>query len=188
MAKRRKTTRKRKARRKPKRKSVVQIWSGLLPPMKRADFQIGGEFVTAAGRWRCTDVGKRTIIAIRLNHDDDPIWYSGPPYAAAETVFDEYDFQGCASRRRNGVAMTPARRQRRSCDAASAGAVTSRLPKAGFSGRAEVERPKVRRAKAKGPESPVDNRDKRCGAYGTSGAPGGPPYLRATVGLGSAPG
>ena len=118
MAKRRKTTRKRKARRKPKRKSVVQIWSGLLPPMKRADFQIGGEFVTAAGRWRCTDVGKRTIIAIRLNHDDDPIWYSGPPYAAAETVFDEYDFQGCepAPERRSydaSASATPLVRRRK---------------------------------------------------------------------------
>ena len=86
---------KRKARRKQKRKSVVQIWSGNLPRMKRADFQIGCEFLTAAGRWRCTDVGKRTIAAIRLNHDDDPSWYNGPPYAVMETVFDEYDFEGC---------------------------------------------------------------------------------------------
>ena len=86
---------KRKARRKQKRKSVVQIWSGNLPPMKRTDFQIGCKFLTAAGRWRCTDVGKRTIAAIRLNHDDDPSWYNGPPYAVMETVFDEYDFEGC---------------------------------------------------------------------------------------------
>jgi hypothetical protein len=86
---------KRKARRKQKRKSVAQIWSGNLPPMTRADFQIGCEFLTAAGRWRCTDVGKRTIAAIRLDHDDDPSWYNGPPYAAIETVFDEYDFEGC---------------------------------------------------------------------------------------------
>ncbi|MGC1446805.1 MAG: hypothetical protein WA837_15170 [Xanthobacteraceae bacterium] len=86
---------KRKARRKQQRKSVVQIWGGNLPPMKRTDFQIGCEFLTAAGRWRCTDVGKRTIAAIRLNHDDDPSWYNGPPYAVIETVFDEYDFEGC---------------------------------------------------------------------------------------------
>jgi hypothetical protein len=82
-------------RRKQRRKSVVQIWSGNLPPMKRADFHIGCEFLTASGRWRCTDVGKRTIAAIRLDHDDDPSWYNGPPYAAMETVFDEYDFEGC---------------------------------------------------------------------------------------------
>jgi hypothetical protein len=82
-------------RRKLKRKSVVQIWSGNHPPMKRADFRIGCEFLTGSGRWRCTDVGKRTIAAIRLNHDDDPSWYNGPPYAVMETVFDEYDFEGC---------------------------------------------------------------------------------------------
>jgi hypothetical protein len=86
---------KRKARCKQKRKSVVQIWSGNLPPMKRTDFQIGCEFLTGAGRWRCTDLGKRTIAAIRLNHDDDPSWYNGPPYAVMEAVFDEYDFEGC---------------------------------------------------------------------------------------------
>jgi hypothetical protein len=82
-------------RRKTKRKSVVQIWSGRLPPMQRSDFRIGCEFLTASGRWRCTDIGKRTIAAIRLNHDDDPSWYNGPPYAVAETVFDEYDFESC---------------------------------------------------------------------------------------------
>ena len=63
--------------------------------MQRRDFQIGCEFLTSAGRWRCTDIGKRTIAAIRLNHDDDPSWYNGPPYAVMETVFDEYDFEGC---------------------------------------------------------------------------------------------
>ena len=51
MAKKRKAARKvkrklkRKAKGKAKRKSVVQIWSGNLPPMKRADFQIGCEFL-----------------------------------------------------------------------------------------------------------------------------------------------
>jgi hypothetical protein len=34
--------------------------------MKHADFQIGTEFFTAAGRWRCTDVGTRVIVAISL--------------------------------------------------------------------------------------------------------------------------
>jgi hypothetical protein len=82
-------------RRKLKRKSVVQIWTGNRPPMKLADFHIGCEFLTGSGRWRCTDVGKRTIAAIKLNHDDDPSWYNGPPYAVMETVFDEYDFEGC---------------------------------------------------------------------------------------------
>lgn len=78
-----------------KRKSVPQIWTGNRPPMKRSDFRIGREFLTGSGRWRCTDVGKRTIAAIRLNHDDDPNWYNSPPYAVVEHVFDEYGIEGC---------------------------------------------------------------------------------------------
>jgi hypothetical protein len=64
--------------------------------MEHSDFKIGTEFMTAAGRWRCTDVGTRIIAAIRLDLDHDPFWYNGPPYAVAEQVFDEYDFEGCA--------------------------------------------------------------------------------------------
>jgi hypothetical protein len=46
-------------------------------------------------RWQCTDIGTRTIIAIPLEHEDDPSWYNGPAYAVAESVFDEYDPAGC---------------------------------------------------------------------------------------------
>jgi hypothetical protein len=63
--------------------------------MKHADFTIGCEFTTAAGSWRCTDVGTRTIVAIRLDLDDDPSWYNGPPYAVVETVFDEDGIEDC---------------------------------------------------------------------------------------------
>ena len=49
--------------------------------MKHSDFSVGCEFATATGSWRCTDVGTRTVIAIRLDLDDDPSWYNGPPYA-----------------------------------------------------------------------------------------------------------
>lgn len=59
--------------------------------LEHADFRIGLEFFTEAGRWRCTDVGSRTICAIKL--DEHPLdWYNGPPYAVAEFVFDENDF------------------------------------------------------------------------------------------------
>lgn len=59
--------------------------------MEYRNFYIGREFWTETGRWRCTDVGTRTIIAVKLDeHPDD--WYNGPPYAVAEHVFDEYDF------------------------------------------------------------------------------------------------
>ncbi len=80
--------------------------------MKYSDFSIGSEFYTGAGKWRCTDVGSRTIIAIRIDqvtviHSDgkgnttsevvsnDESWFNGPPYAVAESVFDEYSIAGC---------------------------------------------------------------------------------------------
>ena len=81
-----------KMRRRPK--SVPQAWTGNRE-MKHADFRIGCEFLTGSGRWRCTDVGKRTISAIRLDHDDDPRWYNGPPYAVVEDVFDEEGIKDC---------------------------------------------------------------------------------------------
>lgn len=63
--------------------------------MNHADFQIGIEFYTATGKWRCTDRGTRTIIAIKLDRSDDAGWYNGPPYAVDEIVFDEDDLEGC---------------------------------------------------------------------------------------------
>lgn len=63
--------------------------------MRHVDFRIDLEFFTATGRWRCTDVGTRVIVAIRLAAPDVS-WYNGPPYAVAEVVFDEYDLEGCS--------------------------------------------------------------------------------------------
>lgn len=62
--------------------------------MRHQDFGIGTEFRTAAGRWRCTDVGRRVIVAIKLD-ERDPTWFEGPPYAVPEVVFDEEDLNGC---------------------------------------------------------------------------------------------
>lgn len=64
--------------------------------MNHADFKIGMEFTTANGmlKWRCTDIGTRTILAIKLD-GADPSWYNGPPYAVQEFVFDENAFKGC---------------------------------------------------------------------------------------------
>jgi hypothetical protein len=57
--------------------------------MNHSDFYIGLEFRGTAGiRYRCTDVGTRTILAIQLN-DRNPDWYQGPPYITEEIVFDE---------------------------------------------------------------------------------------------------
>jgi hypothetical protein len=63
--------------------------------MKHSEFFIGCEFTTAAGSWRCTDVGTRIIAAIRLDLDGDPAWYNGPPYAVVECVFDEEGMEDC---------------------------------------------------------------------------------------------
>ena len=64
--------------------------------MKHSDFKIGLEFLTATGRWRCTDVGRRKITAIKLDLDHDPSWYNAPPYPVAEDVFDEDAIEGCS--------------------------------------------------------------------------------------------
>jgi hypothetical protein len=63
--------------------------------MDHSEFTIGAEFMTNSGRWRCTDVGTRTIAAIRLDLDHDPTWYSGPPYKIVEHMFDEYGMEDC---------------------------------------------------------------------------------------------
>jgi hypothetical protein len=61
--------------------------------VEHAECHIGLEFYTANRRWRCTDMGTRTIIAIALDAADES-WYHGPPYAVSEVVFDEDDFAG----------------------------------------------------------------------------------------------
>lgn len=60
---------------------------------------IGQEFVRESDghRFRVTDVGHRTFLAIDLtaceqSHPGDPSWLNGPPYAVPEMVWDESDF------------------------------------------------------------------------------------------------
>jgi len=77
--------------------------------IKHEDYSIGLEFKTDTGIWRCTDIGQRTITAIkisdititttkpdgssttRLDESPDTSWFNGPPYAVQEVVFDEND-------------------------------------------------------------------------------------------------
>jgi hypothetical protein len=92
--------------------------------MNQSDFKIGIEFLTAAGRWRCTDVGTRTITAIKLDLDHDPFWCSGPPYPVVEHVFDEDGIEDCE----------PAPPERKFDDSGKARMVTV---KAGFSRSSE---------------------------------------------------
>jgi hypothetical protein len=56
--------------------------------MQLFDFHIGLEFFCGPHWWRCTDVGTRTVTAIRLI-EGDPVWYDGPPYMVDEVVLDE---------------------------------------------------------------------------------------------------
>lgn len=86
--------------------------------MKHNEFHIGLEFWCCGKRWRCTDVGSRTVIAISLEpHEvvqiervgsspeevgerrfmtNDPSWLNGPPFALVEIVFDEYSIEACS--------------------------------------------------------------------------------------------
>jgi len=82
--------------------------------MKHSEFKIGGTFRCGGRQWRCTDIGTRTIVAIpidRVEVRSDALdrrrilsraeaeaegWFNGPPYAVAESVFDEYDMEGCS--------------------------------------------------------------------------------------------
>ena len=80
--------------------------------MRREDFSIGMNFSTVTGRWRCTDIGTRTIAAIKISDievatqvesettiqihkNPERSWFTGPPYAVAEKTFDEDDMKGC---------------------------------------------------------------------------------------------
>ena len=84
-----------------------------LSRLKPRDFRIGQEFRCGESIFRCTDVGTRTVTAIRLDHvskqtwkdgevTEVPLdrkqaeaegWFDGPPYAVAEIVFDEDDLE-----------------------------------------------------------------------------------------------
>ena len=64
--------------------------------MKINEFRIGCEFFCGGKKWRCTDLGTRVVIAICVSeYNDDPTWLNGPPYAIAESVFDEDDQSSC---------------------------------------------------------------------------------------------
>jgi len=81
--------------------------------MKHTDFTIGETFWCSGRQWRCTDIGTRTIVAIRIDRvaigstapelrrtlsgaeAEAEGWFNGPPYASAESVFDEDDIEAC---------------------------------------------------------------------------------------------
>ncbi len=57
---------------------------------------MGGQFKCSDAHWQVTDIGNRTITAVRITNEvkDDPSWLNGPPYAVPEISFDEYDIEG----------------------------------------------------------------------------------------------
>lgn len=83
--------------------------------MKLQEFRIGTEFLCSDRCWRCTDIGTRVVVAIRVDEvsckttrngimssetldgsaAEAAGWFNGPPYGVSEAVFDEYDQAGC---------------------------------------------------------------------------------------------
>lgn len=82
--------------------------------MQHNEFATGATFWCGGKLWCRTDVGTRVIIAIRLDRvevgsatpelrrtlgqagAEAEGWFNGPPYAVAESVFDEDDIKGCS--------------------------------------------------------------------------------------------
>jgi hypothetical protein len=56
---------------------------------------IGGHFRCGASEWIVTDIGTRTLLAIRIDQKSkrDATWLEGPPYALNEMSFDEEDIK-----------------------------------------------------------------------------------------------
>lgn len=70
--------------------------------MNIPDVKIGDRFQCGNDVWRCTDIGTRVIIGVKLPKNVDPDFcFAGPPYSVAEIVFDEDDLQACTLTRRN---------------------------------------------------------------------------------------
>jgi hypothetical protein len=63
--------------------------------MEHSEFRTGTEFYCDMKRYRTTDVGSRTVVAIHLDPKHNESWFKGPTYAVTEIVFDESDIQAC---------------------------------------------------------------------------------------------
>lgn len=46
--------------------------------MKKEGFKIGKAFFTGSGKWRCTDIGTRVIIAMKLDKDNEDLYNTHP--------------------------------------------------------------------------------------------------------------
>jgi hypothetical protein len=57
---------------------------------------IEGRFRCGGAEWIVTDIGIRSLSAIKIDEKakGDPTWLNGPPYALEEVVFDTFDIEG----------------------------------------------------------------------------------------------
>lgn len=53
------------------------------------------EFWTDTGKWLCTDVGTRTVVAVPQDSRDGGMAF-GPPYPVPESLFNEEALQACS--------------------------------------------------------------------------------------------
>jgi hypothetical protein len=60
-----------------------------------SDFKIGEDFLCGDNKWKCTDIGTRTITAINVDASLHPSWLVGPPYVLNEASFDEESQKTC---------------------------------------------------------------------------------------------
>lgn len=64
--------------------------------MDLQDFEIGTPFWTGSGKWVCTDIGSRTIVAVK--YDEMIQHYNkivSDPVSCCEHVYHRYDWGGC---------------------------------------------------------------------------------------------
>ena len=107
--------------------AATQVRQARLVRADRVAFQVGTTFSTGQALWRCTDVGTRTIVAVRIDKVITPRplgenqtwatersaadprklpgWLNGPPYALAEFCFDEEDIEAVEIVPREKVAV-----------------------------------------------------------------------------------
>lgn len=63
--------------------------------MKHSDFVIGETFWWSRLPWRCTDIGTRIVMAIRLDTYPEGCSFGAPPNGLLEIVFDESAVKEC---------------------------------------------------------------------------------------------
>jgi len=79
------------------RRRALTFPAGSFLPRRPPRVKINQEFThpTTGERFRVTDVGTRTFLAIKISDPKvvaDPSWLNGPPYAVVEHVWDETDY------------------------------------------------------------------------------------------------